>query len=103
MNKIEILKLLCSFCIAGVAALFIYAWQIAGIKEINRKKLILPVTLVVLAIIFLILKNTEEKKAKQIAAEKADQMYYEEMFPQPKMSVKLTHQTETRKKKKEGN
>lgn len=55
--------------------------------EINRKKLILPVTLAALATIFTILKNIEEKKAEQIAAEKADQMYYEEMFPQPKMNL----------------
>lgn len=73
MNKIEILRN--------------YAWQIDGIKLINRKKLILPVTLVVLAIIFTISKNIEEKKAEQIAAEKADQMYYEEMFSQPKMNL----------------
>ena len=83
MNKIEILSFLIYSCVAG---LFIYVWQIAGIKEINRKKLILLVTLVVLATIFTILKNIEEKKAEQIAAEKADQMYYEEMFPQPKMN-----------------
>lgn len=83
MNKIEILIFLSYLCAAG---LFIYVWQIAGIKEINRKKLILLVTLVVLATIFTILKNIEEKKAEQIAAEKADQMYYEEMFPQPKMN-----------------
>lgn len=86
MNKIEILSFLIYSCVAGVLALFIYAWQITGIKEINRKKLILPVTLVVLATIFTILKNIEEKKAEQIAAEKAEQMYYEEMFPQPKMN-----------------
>ena len=85
MNKIEILRFLIYSCVAG---LFIYVCQIAGIgiKEINRKKLILPVTLVVFATIFTILKNIEEKKAEQIAAEKADQMYYEEMFPQPKMN-----------------
>lgn len=80
MNKIEILRFLIYSCVSCVAGLFIYAWQIVGIKEINRKKLILPVTLVVLATIFTILKNIEEKKAEQIAAEKADQMYYEEMF-----------------------
>lgn len=83
MNKIEILRFLIYSCVAG---LFIYVCQIAGIKEINRKKLILLVTLVVFATIFTILKNIEEKKAEQIAAEKADQMYYEEMFPQPKMN-----------------
>ena len=87
MNKIEILKFLIISCVSGVIALFIYAWQIVGIKEINRKNLILPVTLAVLGIIFSILKNTEEKKAEQIAAEKADQMYYEEMFSQPKMNL----------------
>ena len=76
MNKIEILSLLAYLCVAG---LFIYAWQTAGTKR-NWKQLILPVTLAVLGIIFSILKNTEEKKAEQIAAEKADQMYYEEMF-----------------------
>ena len=83
MNKIEILSLLAYLCVAG---LFIYAWQTAGTKR-NWKQLILPVTLAVLGIIFSILKNTEEKKAEQIAAEKADQMYYEEMFPQPKMNL----------------
>ena len=83
MNKIEILRFLSYLCVAG---LFIYAWQTAGTKR-NWKQLILPVTLAVLGIIFSILKNTEEKKAEQIAAEKADQMYYEEMFPQPKMNL----------------
>ena len=87
MNKIEILRFLIYSCVSCVAGLFIYAWQIVGIKEINRKKLILPVTLAVLAIIFTILKNTEEKKAEQIAAEKAEQIYYEEMFPQSKMNL----------------
>ena len=67
MNKIEILRFLSYLCVAG---LFIYAWQTAGTKEINWKKLILPVTLAVLATIFTILKNIEEKKAEQIAAEK---------------------------------
>lgn len=42
--------------------------------------------IVVLAAIFAILKNIKENKVEQIAAEKADQMYYEEMFPQPKMN-----------------
>ena len=83
MNKIEILSLLAYLCVAG---LFIYAWQTAGTKR-NWKQLILPVTLAVLGIIFSILKNTEEKKAEQIAAEKTDQMYYEEMFSQPKMNL----------------
>ena len=80
----EILRFLSYLCVAG---LFIYAWQTVGTKEINWKKLILPVTLAVLATIFTILKNIEEKKAEQIAAEKADQMYYEEMFSQPKMNL----------------
>lgn len=84
MNKIEILRFLSYLCVAG---LFIYAWQTAGTKEINWKKLILLVTFAVLATIFTILKNIEEKKAEQIAAEKADQMYYEEMFSQPKMNL----------------
>ena len=84
MNKIEFLRLLIHLCVAG---LFVYAWQTVGTKEINRKKLILPVTLAVLATIFTISKNIEEKKAEQIAAEKADQMYYEEMFPQAKMNL----------------
>lgn len=56
MNKIKILMFLIHLCIAG---LFICAWQI---------------------------KNIKEKKAEQIAVEKAEQMYYEEMFPQPKMN-----------------
>lgn len=84
MNKIEILRSLSYLCAAG---LFIYAWQTAGTTEINRKKLILPVTLAVLTIIFTISKNIEEKKAEQLAAEKADQMYYEEMFTQTKMNL----------------
>lgn len=84
MNKIEILRSLSYLCAAG---LFIYAWQTAGTTEINRKKLILPVTLAVLTIIFTISKNIEEKKAEQIAAEKADQMFYEEMFSQQKMNL----------------
>lgn len=90
MNKIEILRFLSYSCVAG---LFIYAWQIVGIKEINRKKLILTATLVVLATIFTILKNIEEKKAEQIASEKADQMYYEEMFSQPKMNLSARNPT----------
>lgn len=84
MNKIEILRFLSYL---GAAGLFIYAWQTAVAKETNWKKLILPITLAVLATIFTILKNIEEKKAEQIAAEKADQMYYEEMFSQPKMNL----------------
>ncbi len=84
MNKIEILRNLSYLFATG---LFIYAWQTDGTKLINRKKLILPVTLAVLAIIFTISKNIEEKKAEQLAAEKADQMYYEEMFSQPKMNL----------------
>lgn len=44
MNKIEILRNLSYLCATG---LFIYAWQIDGIKLINRKKLILPVTFVI--------------------------------------------------------
>lgn len=84
MNKIEILRNLSYLFATG---LFIYAWQTDGTKLINRKILILPVTLAVLAIIFTISKNIEEKKAEQIAAEKADQMYYEEIFSQPKMNL----------------
>ena len=87
MNKIEILKFLSSLFIGCTAGFFIYEWQIDGIKAINRKKPILLVTLAVLATIFTIFKNIEEKKAEQIAAEKADQMYYEEMFSQPKMNL----------------
>ena len=89
MNKIEILRFLSYLCVAG---LFIYAWQTAGTKR-NWKQLILPVTLAVLGIIFSILKNTEEKKAEQIAAEKSDQMYYEEMFSQPKMNLSARNPT----------
>ena len=84
MNKIEILRFLSYLCVAG---LFIYVCQTVGTKEINWKKLILAITFAVLATIFTISKNTEEKKAEQIAAEKADQMYYEEMFSQPKMNL----------------
>lgn len=87
MNKIEILKLLSSLFIGGTAGLFIYEWQIDGIKAKNWKKLILLVPLAVLATIFTIFKNIEEKKAEQIAAEKAEQMYYEEVFPELKMNL----------------
>ena len=87
MNKIEILKFLSSLFIGGTAGLFIYEWQIDGIKAKNWKKLILLVPLAVLATIFTIFKNIEEKKAEQIAAEKADQMYYEEVFPELKMNL----------------
>ena len=90
MNKIEILRFLSYL---GAAGLFIYAWQTAVAKETNWKKLILPITLAVLATIFTILKNIEEKKAEQIAAEKADQMYYEEMFSQPKMNLSARNPT----------
>lgn len=90
MNKIEILRFLIYLCVAG---LFIYEWLTAGTKEINWKKLILPVTLAVLATIFTILKNIEEKKAEQIAAEKTDKMYYEEMFSQPKMNLFVRNPT----------
>lgn len=64
------------------------------LKTVNRKKLILPVTFAVLATItiFTILKYNEEKKA-QIAAEKTDQMYYEEMFSQPKMNLTVRNPT----------
>ncbi len=90
MNKIEILSFLCYLSAVG---LFFYTWQTAGTKEINWKKLILPVTMAVFGIIFSILRNTEEKKAEQIAAEKADQMYYEEMFPQPEMNLSARNPT----------
>ncbi|MBR1536064.1 MAG: hypothetical protein IJ630_03915 [Treponema sp.] len=49
--------------------------------------LFLVVSATTFAIIFAILKYNEEKKAEQIAAEKADQMYYEEMFPELKMNL----------------
>lgn len=67
MNKIEILRNLSYLFATG---LFIYAWLTDGTKLINRKKLILPVTLAVLAIIFTISKNIEEKKAEQITLRK---------------------------------
>jgi len=69
------------------AGLFICAWHTVVTKKINWKKWILTGTLAVLGSIFTISKNIEEKKAEQIAAEKADQMYYEEMFPQLKMNL----------------
>ena len=91
MDKIGILSFLC--CLSAVGLIF-YTWQTAGTEEkINWKKLILPVTMAVFGIIFSILRNTEEKKAEQIAAEKADQMYYEEMFPQPKMNLSARNPT----------
>ena len=44
----------------------------------------LGICLIELVVIFALLKKN---KAEQIAAEKADQMYYEEMFSQPKMNL----------------
>ena len=49
--------------------------------------LFLVVAATIFATIFAILKYNEEKKAEQIAAEKADQMYYEEVFPELKMNL----------------
>ena len=66
MNKIEILRFLSYLCVAG---LFIYAWQTAGTKR-NWKNLILPVTLTVLATIFTISKNIEEKKQNRLQQKK---------------------------------
>ena len=83
MNKIEILRCLSYLCVAG---LLVYAWETFGTKR-TWKQLILPATLAVLGTIFTISKNIEEKKAEQIAAEKADQMYYEEVFPELKMNL----------------
>ena len=68
MNKIEILMFLSYLCVAG---LFVYICQTAGTKEINMKKLILPVTFAVLAIIFTILKNIEEKKNRTDCSRKS--------------------------------
>ena len=48
---------------------------------------------IIFATIFAILKYNEEKKAEQIAAEKAEQMYYEEMFSQPKMNLVVRNPT----------
>lgn len=90
MNKIVILRFLSYSCVVG---LFIYEWLTAGTIRNKLEKLILLVTLVVLATIFTILKNIEEKKAEQIAAEKAEQMYYEEMFSQPKMNLFVRNPT----------
>ena len=85
----QILSLLAYLCVAG---LFIYAWQTAGTKR-NWKNLILPVTLTVLATIFTISKNIEEKKQNRLQQKKADQMYYEEMFSQPKMNLSARNPT----------
>ena len=66
-----------------------------GLKEKERKPFLLPLQASIISLCFLVIflysitisKNIEEKKAEQIAAEKADQMYYEEMFSQPKMNL----------------
>ena len=46
--------------------------------------IVLGICLIELIVIFILLKKN---KPEQIAAEKADQMYYEEMFSQPKMNL----------------
>ena len=55
--------------------------------------LFLVVAATIFATTFAIFKYNEEKKAEQIAAEKADQMYYEEMFSQPKMNLFVRNPT----------
>ena len=51
------------------------------------------VVAIISATISAILKYNEEKKAEQIAAEKSDQMYYEEMFSHPKMNLSARNPT----------
>lgn len=74
-----------------IVVLLILMWfDVMYGKNILKKSLILPITLAVLAVLvitFSILRNIEEKKAEQIVAEKAEQMYYEEMFPELKMNL----------------
>lgn len=77
MNKIEILRFLSYLCITG---LFIYAWQTDGTKLINRKELILPVTLAVLAIIFTISRNIEEKKQNRLQQKKLTKCTMKKFF-----------------------
>ena len=72
-----------------------------GLKEKERKPFLLPLQASIISLCFLVIflysitisKNIEEKKAEQIAAEKADQMYYEEMFSQPKMNLSARNPT----------
>ncbi|WP_288958424.1 hypothetical protein [uncultured Treponema sp.] len=80
-----------------IVVLLILMWfDVMYGKNILKKSLILPITLAVLAVLvitFSILRNIEEKKAEQIAAEKAEQMYYEEMFSQPRMNLAVRNPT----------
>lgn len=57
------------------------------IKIYRFLSILFLVVAIIFATIFTIFKNIEEKKAEQIAAEKADQMYYEEVFPELKMNL----------------
>ena len=57
------------------------------IKIYRFLSILFLVVATIFATIFAILKYNEEKKAEQIAAEKADQMYYEEVFPELKMNL----------------
>ena len=63
------------------------------IKIYRFLSILFLVVATIFATIFAILKYNEEKKAEQIAAEKADQMYYEEMFSQPKMNLSARNPT----------
>ena len=57
------------------------------IKIYSFLSILFLVVAIIFATIFEILKYNDEKKAEQIAAEKADQMYYEEVFPELKMNL----------------
>lgn len=57
------------------------------IKIYSFLSILFLVVATIFATIFEILKYNDEKKAEQIAAEKADQMYYEEVFPELKMNL----------------
>lgn len=53
----------------------------------NKPNDVAPLIVIFFGIVGLICTYQIKKKAEQIAAEKADQMYYEEMFPQTKMNL----------------
>ena len=80
-----IILILCiGFPIIIVSAILIFK----GLKE---SKPLLPLLASIISLCFLVIflysiKNYS-KHQEQIAAEKADQMYYEEMFSQPKMNL----------------
>lgn len=83
------------FCI-GVPIIIVSVVLIFKGLEESNPSLPLLASLISFCFLFFLLysiKNIEEKKAEKIAAEKADQMYYEEMFPKPKMNLVVRNPT----------